>query len=1126
MLQFLLGGLMRDKQAVMIDRMKKLLETNTVKQVFYLVPDHMKFDSEIQVLSQLNVDEEVSGSIHTQVYSFSRLAWFLLKDTGVLTKRALSQSGLSMLLRHTLMQLEGQLIVYRGQMHKQGFIEQLLDLFLEFKSGNMAVSTLQEYIQDTQEKSVDFTKKLAELTLIYDHFTQALVGQYIEKDDLFEALMTYILDMDLSQTAIFLNGYERFTAQELRIVEALMMKGQSVTIALPIVNKTALIQDNYLSFVPVQTYRLLESLAKKHNIKIATDTWVTQQRLEYSPDMVELLTFWENDYPVAQSDIKKTESQALVTHYFASKQEEVNAVIREITRLVTSKSYRYKDIHVLMRQVEEYENLLKPLFKESDLPVFIDNAESMASHPLVECLAALQAIQERNWQYEDVMRLLRCQLLDVGTLEEIDLLENELLKQGYAYRYWWEDSVEWGEHEPIRQRIVNVVMPFLDELKQADTMKKASQLLYEFFVESGVKRAILDVRNSCLEAGELQRAKQQEQVWHTFTKLLDEFVLILGDTPYDSAIFYDTLLNGFQHTEYSLVPPSLDQVTISSLDSKYVSPAKVVFVLGADRFQFPKAYDNATLLNDKEREALQQVCSETTYLALPTKYRTMIEPFVAYQVFARASDKLYISHVSQEVSPQINEKTGEATDHLLSPYVERLKTRFRTTTWQKSYGRYHQMVRALLQNIYEAYTQQQVVSATDNALWFALATDERFKEQLNRVSSSLTYKNVPVRLENPKELYEGQLHLSVSQLETYFKDPYSHYLQYGLRLKERDILEVNAISIGNVAHDVLDQFYKTLDTQHLRIEQLNDNQLQDMVDETIQRVFQDPKYRVFSRNNTMRFTQTILADTLHHVSRTLQQYARLVRLDTVATEWSFDSLKREHAQTLHLAPIPLGNGDLLHLRGKIDRMDIVDGKYMSIVDYKSSDKTFNPRGFFMGTAMQLMTYLHVMAQNHQRFSVEKDAILGAFYYHIKNTYEKVEKEEDDVNRTLQKLKGPVVLDSHAAASVENMTAIYPMRLTKEGKYYPNMANKISPEHIGIYFDYLQYKMKQAGDAIWRGAIPLSPLDKEKFLPSLEQYRSVSLFDATLPENQKRQLPTIDDLVQAMQDEMKGGRMND
>lgn len=1112
MLQFLLGGLLSDKQTVMIERMKQLYAQEQIQQVFYLVPDHMKFDSEIEILRQYNGDHALSGSIHTQVYSFTRLAWFLLKDTGLLTQRALSQSGLSMLLRHTLLQLEADLVIYRGQVHKQGFIEQLLELFLEFKSGHLTADWLKQESVDTEEtKQVDIAQKIAELSQIYEAFTQALVGHYIAKDDLLDALVSQILTSDLSQTAVFVHGYERFTAQEIRVVEALLTKAHSVTMTLPIVNPQALAQENFLSYVPVQTYHRLLQIAKKHHVKVLVDQWVTTMKPAYQADMRQLITTWENMYTqhVTNDSGEKEDNQALTTTAFANKTEEVNAVIKEITRLVAMKQYRYKDIHILMRQVEDYEDLIRPLFKESQLPVFIDNAESMANHPLVECLSALQAIADKNWQYEDVMRLLRTQLMALGTIEEIDLLEQELLKQGYVYRYWWEHEDSWGIHESVRQRITQTILPFLDELKQAETMAQASRLLYHFLVTSGVKQAVLNLRNAYLDEGQLEKAKQQEQVWQTFTTLLDEFVLILGERVYDSHVFYETLLSGFQQTEYSLVPPSLDQLTVSSVDSKYVSPAKVVFVLGAGHMQFPKSYDNTTLLNDKEREWLQQRCHETAYLGLPTKYRTMIEPYVAYHVFARASEKLYISYAKDTQQE--------------SPYMRLLSQRFNPQQLPVSYGAYHQMVREVLRQFYDAYTAHTPIDQTAKALWAYLITHAEFKKRLQPVAGSLTYQNIPVRLADPKALYEGKLHLSVSQLEMYFKDPYSHFLQYGLRLKEREILEANAADIGNVTHDTLDQLYKTLHQQQQRIEQLDDQQLTTLVQQTLQQVMTHAKYRVFSRNNTMRFTQVILADTLQYVARTLRDYARIVPIETVATEWSFDSVDRKDPQTLRIAPVALENGEYLHLRGKIDRMDIVDGQYMSIVDYKSSDKKFDPQKFFMGTGLQLMTYLHVMSLNHQQFHVAKEALLGAFYYHMHYKYELVDKAVDTRERKLQKLSGPIVLPSHLANQVADISRIYPMQLTKSGEYYATMKNVITPDQIGVYFDYLQYKIKQAGDAIWRGDIPLSPLENERFLPSLEQYRSVSLFDATLPENQKRQLPIISDLLTEMNHAMKGGQ---
>ena len=52
-----------------------------------------------------------------------------------------------------------------------------------------------------------------------------------------------------------------------------------------------------------------------------------------------------------------------------------------------------------------------------------------------------------------------------------------------------------------------------------------------------------------------------------------------------------------------------------------------------------------------------------------------------------------------------------------------------------------------------------------------------------------------------EQLYGKELYLSVSQLERYYEDPYSHFLQYGLKLKERAKYELSAAGTGEFFHE-------------------------------------------------------------------------------------------------------------------------------------------------------------------------------------------------------------------------------------------------------------------------------------------------------------------------------------
>ena len=84
--------------------------------------------------------------------------------------------------------------------------------------------------------------------------------------------------------------------------------------------------------------------------------------------------------------------------------EELTHVATEIRRLVVEEGYRYKEIQVLTRDLDCYENLLEPIFAEHEIPVYVDRDMAMDRHPLVEWIESLFAIHSYNYRYRDVLR--------------------------------------------------------------------------------------------------------------------------------------------------------------------------------------------------------------------------------------------------------------------------------------------------------------------------------------------------------------------------------------------------------------------------------------------------------------------------------------------------------------------------------------------------------------------------------------------------------------------------------------------------------------------------------------------------------------------------------------------------
>src|SRR5699024_3506886 len=130
-----------------------------------------------------------------------------------------------------------------------------------------------------------------------------------------------------------------------------------------------------------------------------------------------------------------------------------------------------------------------------------------------------------------------------------------------------------------------------------------------------------------------------------------------------------------------------------------------------------------------------------------------------------------------------------------------------------------------------------------------LYRDKESVKVMERIFRSLKYKNIPEQLtpEIAEKLYGKNLFLSVSQLESYYLDSYSHFLQYGLRLKERQKYELSPAGAGEFYHEALEHIVRRM----AQADQLSVDTVQKIAQEILVHLFGMDKYAILSSSNRM-----------------------------------------------------------------------------------------------------------------------------------------------------------------------------------------------------------------------------------------------------------------------------------
>lgn len=1190
-LQFIRGTAEMDLEEALLQASFKWLSEDETHEVFYLVPNHMKFEQEINVLKRIktrqNNQNDSIATMRLQVFSFYRLAWYYLQYTHHYSSEILSEAGAAMIFRKILSENEESLKVFRGEINKSGFIQQLVDLYQEMKEGTIDLDDLFARIsgQNSDSQEQDLQLKIQDIKLVFSKFEETMRQYGIKSAEIIHYLTDYLETKDLSNVLFVINGYHHFSARELQLIDVLMRRGGNVKISLVLDKKypNELPSMMNLFYETGTTYQQLYQLARQSNVAVLPDHIEKNKTLVTDRNLQRLGEYWIT----AQESQPKRKKEPIDNDHLQfwcaeNPQEEISHIAKEIRRLVVEEKYRYKDIQILTRELASYDTIIEPLFSLHEIPVYLDRDMAMEQHPLVEFIQSLFAIQTYHYRYRDVLRFLRTELFlpirDQCSVEEwraernewrrkIDVTENVVLAYGYE-GYHWEKNKDWhfirydfeaGQQDDtaliekdanvVRKMIQQTMPPFFKEIQQAQTGIEAADYFYRFLVKSGVEKQLMMWRNQAIESGHLEAAKNHEQTWGALMTLFDEYVTIYGGDSFEFAVFEEIFASGLEALRYNKVPTAIDQVQVRSIDSARPGQAKVVFAIGLTDQTLPQKFDNKTLLSDEERQFVNSHLDEGQFLLKDTRKSIAKEPFNAYIMFASATERLYLSYPSVKdtvkdvkVSPYL---TNIQNDLGLSIQKKNMLTILdKEQTSLEHVGTY----RTLISDLTNLKRQKKETQESISAFWLTLEQElmtNTLGELAEHVFGSLGHQNLPENLDEAlaDELYSKQIYTSVSRIESFYRCQYQYFSRFGLELKERDVFGLTSAATGDFFHEALDQFFKLLIVQNKQLSELTEREVNDFTEQILTTVFGEIKFSILNSSSRMNYIRYQLGQTIKKVSWALKRQSERSGMTPVQTEVLFGQIAGQNG--IKGVEFPLKNGGNISVRGKIDRLDqlaLPDSLYLSVIDYKSSHKKFNITEAYYGLAMQMLTYLDVALMNAVNLVGQTAKPAGSLYLHVHNpilSYETDDKKEQQLLKKFQ-FDGLLLNDPALLGKLDNSlhpkqsSLIFPIEESAKEIIKPGRRQEdkfMTASELEALMMHNRSKFIEAGNKITSGEIDLNPAyqGKERIACRYCPFRSVCNFDVMLKENNYNRIETLakkEVMERLIENEQEGGSIDE
>lgn len=1147
--RFLIGRAGTGKSGRTLDEIKeKLLEDPLGPAVFYIVPDQMTFQQEYTLFR----DPHISGSIRGQVVSFSRLAWRVLQETGGSTRQFISSVGTQMMLRKIIEEKSGDWLSFGKAIEKQGFLGQLENIITEFKRYNVTPELLYAQMEEIdrfvhkEPGEIALLNKLTDLLYIYEKSLYALQENYIDSEDQLALLADKIASAAaLEDAEIYLDGFHSFTPKELMVIEALMKKCKSVTVTLTMDdtndNKTPSELD--LFFKTKETHEILTQIAEENGIQIEETVDLNQKEGRFADrSYFAHLEQHFNTLPSPEYEGDVPIQIAEAVHPRA----EVEGAAQEIIRLVREEGYRYRDIALFIRQTDTYHDLISTIFADYDIPVFIDEKRSMINHSLIELIRSAMDIVEGNWRYDAIFRVLKTGFIPAAdrkyplTSDAIDELENYVLEYGILSRERWVGEEEWKfqrfrgfdqKHQTdaelemqkkinhYRYQVVDALRDFDEDMRNANTVKAFCETAYLLLESLGVPGRLEEMRTFYDDRGEIEKGREQEQVWDAIVQLFDEMVEIAGDDQMTLATFRTTLDAGLEALKFAHVPPSMDQVIVGTIDRSRISGIKVALLLGVNEGMWPMRPPADGIINEEERELLGE---HGLKLADSSRQQLLDDWFYMYLAFTAAKDQLWISYplsdeegnakMPSQLIKRMEDLFPVCCEHILLQDPEELveADQFITTPTKT-----RSALTAQLARYRKGYPVKEIWWHVFN--WYV--ENHPKHRTAYRILQSLFYQNRPGDLskDTAEKLYPKQVNASVSRLETYYRCSYEHFAKYSLRLEERKTYKLDAPDVGQLFHEALKTITEWIREENRDFAALSKQDTDQYAKKAVSQLAPVLQHQILHSSNRYKYIQQKLQQVIARAAFVLSEQARRSEFSPIGIELGFGKNQPLDARTLSLP-----NGYELVLGGRIDRVDKArntDPLLLRIIDYKSSSRGLSLVEVYYGLALQMLTYLDVVLSQSEKWLGVKATPAGVLYFHVHNPMisgndrlneEKIERE---IFKKF-KMDGLLLADEEAVQMMDTKleqghSQIVPAAMKKSGGFY---SSKIADEETFHKLQsHVQQLMLDAGVDITDGHVHLNPYKyKQHIACTFCPFHSVCQFDPSLDENNYHHLADMKD----------------
>ncbi|MDO4165959.1 MAG: helicase-exonuclease AddAB subunit AddB [Eubacteriales bacterium] len=1137
-LQFIFGGAGRGKTWYIEHRVTKEAIQHPQKQYFVVVPEQFT----MQTQKNLVTLSERKGLLNIEVQSFLRLAFRIFGETGAGNIPVMDDMGKTMILKKVLLNEQKQLEYFGDHVHKKGYIAEIKSFLSELMQYGVTEERLDDML-DTAAAHPVLQRKLQDMKVAYDAFLKYIKDHYITSEEVLTVFAGVVGESSLLRGAeIYLDGFTGFTPLQYRLIRELLRVCDHMYVTVTLDTREAIwhVGEKYkLFYMSRKTIYQLRKIAQEEHIEVKKEIWTgkdrqkTRFREEPSLEILEQQLF---RYPIEPSS---GQPEGISIHVLRQPDQEVAFLTMELMKLRQQEDFHYRDIAVVTGDLSIYGILVKEEFERCGIPCFVDQKKSILTNPYVDMLCAVLNILRKDFDYASIMQYVKSDYSGIDT-DHANLLDNFLLASGIRGHKRWQE--EWDSDYIYRRKQTEVAAETANVINQVridvwdklgvlygqiargrHSVQEYVEALCDFMEEQEHYVQLQGKVERFQEKGDREAAREYEQIYEIVIGVLDRLVELMGTETMLLREFQEIFNTGLEEARIGLIPPGIDQVVVGDLNRTRLTGVRYLFFLGLNDGNIPQTKGSGGILSEAERNFL----TEAEYELAPTsREQIYTEQFYLYLGLTKPSRHLYLTY-----SETGNDGSARRPAYL----IDRVCKIFPDLELQ--YEEQNRDYAHLLANdLGERYLIQGLRQGSlgDRAwqeIYRQYYRDKDQRKQLERLLEAAYYVEPESRItrEAATALYQEIITGSTSQFERYSSCPFAYFMQYGLKLEERQEHQVELFDVGNIVHEALERYTRELLKRQVGWQDLAEEERHVLANQCLNATVEEYKNGLLYDTERDTYLVMRLRRILQRSIWAITEQMKLGDFHTVESELSFRM-----------------DGEAQQIIGRVDRIDTLeteDATYVKVVDYKTGAKELSLSDLYYGLQMQLVIYLKAAVD--RRVNRQKKMVIpaGVLYYHIDDpilTGKMAAEERDQQILKELRMKGlvnendPVLpaLDhnfqnENGGLAASRQSIVAPFATKQDGSLKATSAT-LTTEEFQAIIDYTEQKLQQIGADIQAGNTCVHPyqrMDSARSTPcAFCTYHGICRFDPKIAGNRYNKLRnmTRDEVLEAVRKEQEDG----